>query len=226
MLSFLRKRLRDAVFGIQDGLISTTGALTGIAVGTHNQNTVAIAGLVIVTVESLSMAAGSYLSSKSQKELLERMLKEEEESIANDPEGEKRELWEMYRARGFKDEEIAILEKRLFSDHKLLLEDMAHKELGICPQSLEEPVGNAGVMGVSYVMGGLVPVLPYLLLPIGTAMWVSVGVAFTALFTIGGLKGSLVGKSWWKSGAEMLVVAGLAGVAGYLIGRLAGRIYR
>ena len=96
----VRARLRDAVFGTQDGLISTLGALTGIAAGTQSREAVVIAGFVIVTVESLSMAAGSYLSSKSQREYLERLLREEEEEIQNEPEKERQEIWEMYRARG------------------------------------------------------------------------------------------------------------------------------
>jgi predicted membrane protein (TIGR00267 family) len=225
MLNFLRNSLRDAVFGIQDGLVSTLGALTGIAVGTQNRNAVAIAGLVIITVESLSMAAGSYLSSKSQKQLLERMLKDEEESIEKDPQGEKKEIWEMYRARHYTDKEIAMIEKRLFSDKKLLLEDMAHKELGICPRTLEEPGANAVVMGVSYVVGGMIPMVPYLIFSLPTALPVSVLVTVGTLFVFGGLKGMLVKQPWWRSGLEMLFVAGLAGAAGYFIGRLAGNIY-
>src|SRR3989338_7341580 len=142
----IRTRLRDAVFGTQDGLISTLGALTGIAAGTQNREAVVVAGFVIVVVESLSMAAGSYLSSKSQREYLEHLLREEEEAIRRDPEGERREIWEMYRARGYADSEIEIIARRLLSDPKLLLEDMAHKELGIAPQHLEEPLGNAFVM--------------------------------------------------------------------------------
>ena len=218
--SEVRSRLRDAVFGTQDGLISTLGALTGIAAGTHDPNAVVVAGFVIIVVESLSMSAGSYLSSKSQRQYLERLLREEEEEIARDPEGERQEIYEMYRVRGYTDPEIEIIARQLLSDKRLLLEDMAHKELGICPGSLEEPLGNAVVMGVSYGFGGLVPVVPYLLLPFHTAAGVSVTGTLVALFLFGGLKGRLVKQSWWRSGLEMLLIAGCAAVAGFLIGRL------
>ena len=219
----VRTRLRDAVFGTQDGLISTLGALTGIAAGTQNAEAVVIAGLVIITVESLSMAAGSYLSSKSQREYLERILREEEEEIRTEPEKERQEIWEMYRARGYADEEIEVIAKRLMSNPKLLLEDMAHKELGISPDALEEPLGNAVVMGLAYVIGGLVPALPYLLLPMHTAMLVSVIGTLLALFLFGGLKGRVVRQVWWRSGLEMLTIAGLAALVGFVIGRVAGR---
>jgi len=219
----VRTRLREAVFGVQDGLISTMGALTGIAAGTQSGEVVVVAGFVIIAVESLSMAAGSYLSSKSQREYLERLLREEAEEIATEPEKEHREIWEMYRSRGYTDEEIAVVAKRLMSDPALLLEDMAHKELGISPAALEEPLGNAFVMGTAYVAGGLVPVVPYLLLPVHAAMPIAVGGTLAVLFLFGGLKGRLVRQSWWRSGLEMLTVAGAAALAGFVIGRLAGR---
>jgi predicted membrane protein (TIGR00267 family) len=215
-----RTRLREAVFGTQDGLISTLGALTGIAAGTRSGEAVVVAGLVIIIVESLSMGAGSYLSSKSQREYLERLLREEAEEIRSDPEKERQEIWEMYRSRGYADQEIELIAKRLMSNPKLLLEDMAHKELGIAPATLEEPLGNAFVMGTAYVVGGAVPVLPYLLLPIHTAMPVSVLGTLAALFLFGGLKGRVVKQSWWRSGVEMLGVAGLAAAAGFFVGRV------
>ena len=220
----VRTRLRDAVFGVQDGLISTMGALTGIAAGTRSGDAAVVAGFVIIVVESLSMAAGSYLSSKSQREYLERLLREEEEEIAKEPEKERQEIWEMYRSRGYADEEIALIAKRLMSNPRLLLEDMAHKELGIFPATLEEPLGNAFVMGTAYVVGGLVPILPYLVLPVHAAVPVSILATLTVLFLFGGLKGRIVRQSWWRSGLEMLSVAGLAALAGFLIGRFAGRL--
>ncbi len=217
----IRSQIRELVFGVQDGLISTLGALTGIAVGTESQLAVVVAGFVIVSVESLSMAAGSYLSSKSQRQYLERLLKEEQEAIRRDPANEQRELLAMYRERGFTDEEIQIISRRLFANPRWLLEDMAHKELGICPEQLEEPLSNAVVMGSSYLVGGMIPVAPYLLWPIGQALWVSILATGAALFAFGSLKGRLVSKSWWASGLEMLGVAGFACLMGWAIGTLA-----
>jgi len=99
MPGFIRSTLRDTVFGMQDGLVSTLEALTGIAAGTQSGTIVIRSGLVIVTVESRSMVAGSYLSATSQRQYLERLLREEEEAIEQEPEGERREIWAMYRAR-------------------------------------------------------------------------------------------------------------------------------
>lgn len=94
---------------------------------------------------------------------------------------------------------------------------MAHKELGICPQSWDEPLGNAVAMGVAYVIGGLIPVLPYVILPAVTAMPVSIAGTMLTLLTFGALKGRVVKQIWWRSGLEMLSIAGLAAVAGSVI---------
>lgn len=218
MSDLVRTKIRDAVFGTQDGLVSTLGALTGIAAGTQDASIVVLAGFVIVAVESLSMATGSYLSSKSQRQYLERLLNEEWQSIQQNPEEEHQELLAMYRERGFTDEEIHIIARRLFADKRWLLEDMAHKELGISPARLEEPISNAVVMGAAYVIGGFLPVVPYTLLPIALALPASIALTAAGLFALGGAKGWLVHTRWWASGLEMLTVAGLAATIGYAVG--------
>lgn len=220
MSDVIRTKIRDAVFGTQDGLVSTLGALTGIAAGTANPSTVVIAGFVIVAVESLSMAAGSYLSSKAQRQYLQRLLDEEWRAITENPEAEHEELLQMYRQRGFTDDEIQIIARRLFADKRWLLEDMAHKELGISPARLEEPMSNAVVMGMAYILGGMIPVLPYLAWPIPVALPLSIVVTSAGLFALGGVKGRLVNQSWWVSGLEMFGVAGVAAALGYFVGSL------
>lgn len=222
MKELIRSGIRDSVFGIQDGLVSTLGALTGIAAGTQNTSFVLISGVVVVAVESISMAGGSYLSSRANREYLEHLLAEEKSQIETDPEGERGEIRQMYADRGFSQEEIALIERRLMSDPKLLLEDMAHKELGISPQGLEAPGANALFMGMAYVLGGAVPLGPYLLWPVSTAMPVSVATTAAALFAMGAAKGRLVRRSWWASGLETLGIGAAACALGFVLGRLVG----
>lgn len=221
MSDLIRSAIRETVFGMQDGLVSTLGAVTGIAAGTNDARIVVLSGLVVVTVESLSMAAGSYVSSKSQRQFLESLIAEEEGQIESDPEGERREIRKMYGDRGYTPDEIAVIEKRLMSDKRLLLEDMAHKELGVIPDRLEHPASNAVSMGVSYILGGAIPVVPYMVLPLKTAGLVSALLAGAALFALGAAKGRLVKLSWWRSGLEMLAVGAGACGFGYAVGRLA-----
>jgi VIT1/CCC1 family predicted Fe2+/Mn2+ transporter len=218
----LGKNLRDLVFGLEDGLVSTMGSVVGIAAGSTDRRVVILSGIVIVAVEALSMAAGTFLSSKSHCEMLEKKIREEEVEIETHPEEEREELRQMYQARGFSPEEVAILVKRITSDKKLWLEEMMAKELQIGKAELTEPKEGALVMGVAYVIGGMVPVVPFFFLPLGLASIVSVAATLSCLFMVGNRKAAFTGQSPWRGGLEMLAVSSLAALLGYAIGRLVG----
>src|SRR3989338_123898 len=93
--------LREVVFGIEDGMVSTLGSITGIAIGSNNHAIVILAGVVIISVESISMGIGSYLSNHSQEEMEERKIKEEEEELEQFPKEEKEGLYQMYLEDGW-----------------------------------------------------------------------------------------------------------------------------
>ena len=221
----LLEAIRELVFGLEDGLVSTMGAVAGIAAGTDNGRIVILSGLVIIAVEALSMAAGSYLSNKSHRQMLEKRIDDERREIEEKPEEEAEELRVMYRQRGFDEAEIACLVKRITADKELWLEEMMAKELRIGANDLEEPSSRALVMGFAYVIGGAVPLLPYLLLPVRPALLVSVGATVLTLFAVGFIKGRFAGIDRWKSAWEMVLVASSAAVIAYLIGKAVGHFY-
>lgn len=212
--------IRDIVFGLEDGVVSTLGVVIGIAEGSQNSRIVILSGIVVVLVEALSMTAGSYLSSKSQTEVLKEKIKEEKKSIEEKPKEEIEELYEMYKDRGFTKQEIEIIVKRIVQDQELWLEEMKHKELGITDKQLESSKLNALYMGLSYITGGILPVIPYFFLEIGQAVILSVVLAIISLFIIGAGKTAITKNNWWKSGLEMTLVALGAAVIGYAIGKL------
>lgn len=213
--------LREAVFGLEDGIVSTLGAVVGIAAGTQNRFVVVLSGLVIIAVESLSMAAGSYISSKSERDLAKRYLDEEAWEIENQPEKEKKELFDFYAKRGFTPDESQILVNRITQDKQLWLEEMAHHELKIFPNELEKPGENAWIMGVSYIIGGSIPLVSFLLLPLSRASIVAIVVSTFALFVVGSYITKYTQRVWWKSGLEMVVIASSAALLGYFIGKVA-----
>lgn len=217
--------IRELIFGLEDGLVSTLGAVAGIAAGTADGRIVVLSGLVLIAVEALSMAAGSYLSNKSHREMLEKRIEDERKEIEEKPEEETEELRVMYRQRGFSADEIEILVKRITADKELWLEEMTAKELRIGAGDLEEPKSRAFVMGAAYVVGGAVPVIPFLLLPVDQALWIAISATVVALFAIGYFKAGAAGRSRWKGGAEMVVVASFAAVIGYLIGWGVGTLF-
>jgi len=216
--------IRELIFGLEDGIVSTTGAVIGIAAGTGNHKVVILSGMVIVVVEALSMAAGTYLSSKSKRQLLQRLINDEREEIEMDPAAEKEELREMYRERGFCKIEIDLMVQHITKDKKLWLEEMMHKELGIGSMQLEDTKGAAAVMWLAYTMGGLIPVIPFLLFGVNTAMIVAFVLGLTALFAIGVWKARVTKTSVLHGGLEMLAISAAAGAAGYLIGRIIGSL--
>jgi VIT1/CCC1 family predicted Fe2+/Mn2+ transporter len=212
--------IREAVFGMEDGMVSTFGAVTGIAASTGDPFTVILAGSVIIAVESISMGVGSYLSSKSQKEMDERKLTEESHELHEYPHEEKEELIEMYVREGWPKKLSREMAEVASQDKKLFLKEMAIHELKVFPDHFESPIKNAVAMLFAYIVGGLIPLLPYLLLPIPNAIPVSVVASLIGLFFLGVGTTRYSKRSWWRAGLEMLTLAALAGAIGYFVGQL------
>ncbi len=219
--AFSTATVREGIFGLEDGMVSTLGAIVGIAVGTGNQYVVILSGMVVIAVEALSMAAGSYISSKSERDIGERWLKEEAWEIENDPEGEKQELRVWYKERGFSKQEIEILVKRITANKDLWLEEMAHHELKIFPGELEHPIKNALVMGGSYIVGGVVPLVSFFFLSIEQAIVSAIVLSTLGLFCMGALLTRFTYRNWMRSGFEMVVIAMSAALLGFLIAKAA-----
>jgi len=218
------KQIRNVVFGVEDGLISTLGVLTGIASGSNNRAIVILSGFVVVVVESLSMSVGAYLSSKAEKQAEEKLIKEELGEIRKKPAQERKELISFYKERGFEKKEIDLIVKRVMSSEKLLLEEMANKELGIVLKKYENPVKSSVYMFFSYMIGGIVPVVPYFFLPIKSAILISIIFTCIGLFILGYYKGYLTKISKVLSGLEMFAIAAIVALIGYAIGSLVGHV--
>jgi len=213
--------IREVVFGLEDGMVSTLGALTGIAIGTGSYFVVILSGFVVIIVESISMGVGSYLSTKSVKEIGERKLKEEKIELKEWPEAEKRELVEMYIKDGWPTD-LARKMALVASKNKLLfLQEMAYRELQIHPKKLGKPLQGGICMFFSYIIGGSVPILPYFFFPISSALILSIGITLLGLFIFGSITTKFTKRRWWKAGLEMFFLAGIAALVGYVIGVVA-----
>jgi len=220
LLRTVSRSIRDVIFGLEDGIVSTLGAVTGIAGATLDNRFVILAGLVLIAVEALSMAAGTYLAAKSEREVQEKRIAGELREIREQPEAEKEELATMYRQRGYDEDEIKVCVGRVAKDEKLMLEEMMHKELGVVGAALEVPARNAVWMWFSYMAGGFVPLVLYFSLPVNTALWSSILLSVAALFIVGVIKSKFTVVHWFKSGLEMVVISLSAAALGYLVGRL------
>lgn len=205
---------------MEDGMVSTLGAITGIAAATGSHFAVILAGLVIISVESISMAVGSYLSSKSARNIEERMLTEEKTELKEFPEEEKRELIDMYVIDGWPRDLANKMAEEASSNKKLFLQEMAYRELGIVSAKMANPLKNGIVMFFSYVFGGSIPLLSYFFLPISAAIIVSVVFTLAGLFLLGVYAAKFSKRIWWKGGLEMFGLATLAAGIGFVVGQL------
>ncbi|XOB46178.1 MAG: VIT1/CCC1 transporter family protein [Candidatus Nealsonbacteria bacterium] len=210
--------IREIVFGVEDGMLSTLGALTGIAAGSNNHFFIILSGFVIVIVEAISMGIGSYLSTKSVKEVNERKLEEEKIEIEENPEEERKELIKMYTRDGWPltlAKEMALVASK---NKSLFLKEMMHRELFTNLGVPEKPIHSGIFMFFSYIIGGSLPVLPYLFLPVSLAMIISITITLIGLFVLGSITTKFTKRRWWKSGFEMFILASIATLAGYVIG--------
>ena len=207
------------VFGAEDGMVSTLGAVTGIATATQDLFTTVLSGFVVISVESISMGVGSYLSTKSEREINERKLYEEKRELHEFPEDEREELEEMYIEDGWPKKLAGEMAQAASENHDLFLQEMAYRELEIIPNNMGHPIRNGLVMFVSYIVGGLIPLVPYLFLPLGSAIVVSVCVTLVGLFSLGSYTTRFTKRTWWKAGLEMLGLASAAALVGYAVGQ-------
>ena len=215
--------IRELVFGMEDGMVSTLGAITGIAAATQDYFLVLLAGCVVVSVESISMAVGSYLSTKSEKSIDERKLEEEREELKKFPAEEKAELIDMYVKDGWTKDLAIEMAEEASQNHELFLQEMAYRELKVFPDNMQQPFKNGLVMGVSYIFGGIIPLAPYFFFDIGGAITVSIIITLIGLFSLGAFVATYSKRSWIHAGIEMATLAGVAALVGYGVGQLIER---
>jgi vacuolar iron transporter family protein len=216
--STFRDLIREIIFGLEDGMVSTFGSITGIAIATQNPHTTILAGTVIICVESISMSVGSYISSKSEKEINTTILNEEKEELILYPKEELLELEEMYITDGWPKKLSKEMALTASKNKDLFLKEMALRELHICDSNKINPIKGAFAMLCSYLVGGLIPLLAYFFLSITIALYFSIILTLTALFFLGVFTTKYTKRIWWKAGLEMFSLAGIAGFIGYLVG--------
>lgn len=216
--------VREIIFGMEDGMVSTLGAVTGIAVGAHDHFVVVLAGFVLVSVECISMAVGSYLSNKSARDIEERKLSEERYELQQYPNEEQQELVGMYVTDGWPQELAAKMAEVAANSEKLFLQEMAYRELKVFPDQMSQPLRNGIAMGFSYILGGALPLLPYFLISaVDRAIPISVSSTLVGLFTLGAITTKYSKRQWWKAGVEMFLLASGAALVGYLVGQAVDR---
>ncbi|MGH7825333.1 MAG: VIT1/CCC1 transporter family protein [Candidatus Binatia bacterium] len=213
-----RARIREFVFGIQDGLISTVGLLTGVQGATESNAVVIITGFTAMFSGAISMAAGSYLSSHAQKDIFDKELREAEILAEREPYLAAEGLLRTLSQEGLPREQSYSIVKQLLREEQVFLRTFQEKVFGLGSADINRPFQAALVMALSFIVGALVPIVPYLIFRSVAALSLSILLSAVTLFGVGFFKGRLAAKSPIVSGIQFFTIAVGAGVLGYLIG--------
>ena len=213
---------RAAVFGISDGLVTNISLVLGLSGAHPAVGVIRLAGLSGLLGGAFSMAAGEYISMRAQRELLERELELERDEIDKHPKGEYRELVKIYEDRGISPDLAREVATQMMASPELALETHAREELGIQPDSLGRPVQAAGAPFVTFGLGAMLPLLPFLLGHGNGALVVAVVVTALAAVAVGAGLSLFTGRSWWWSALRQLGICAASGAVTYGIGTAIG----
>jgi len=213
--------LRPAVFGAMDGLVSNAALIAGVSGGTGNDSAaVVLAGLAGLAAGAFSMAAGEYASVASQSEAAELEIQKERVELVENPVAETAELAEMYREKGLDPALADEVARQIHLDVDNALAVHAREELGVDLDGLASPVVAAVSSFLSFSVGALVPVIPFLV------TWNSIigalVLTLVALFACGAVVTRVTSRSWWYGGLRQVVLGGAAFGLTYLVGTAVG----
>ncbi len=208
----------DAIYGVNDGLGAVFGIVSGMAGYTGGSEVVLAAGLAGTLASALSMGAGAYLSSKSQREVYESEIAREQNEIDEDPHEELLELELFYQLKGFSPEEARSMAERLQKEPAQFLRTLVHEELGLNEETFPNPWRSTFSASVSTAIGGFIPIIPFFFAVGMPAVIASFVISTAAHFVVGASKALVTTRSWWASGAEMTMVGIIEAAVTYGLG--------
>ena len=223
-------RVREVIFGTQDGLLTTLGLLSGVGGATSDRYTVLVAGAAGAFAGMIAMGAGAYISSKSQLEVHEAEVDVERTELAQNPERELEELVHLFQDEGLPEPDARLVAEKIAARPNAMLAAMTRMELGI-QLDAGQPVREGAVMAAAFAIGAAVPILPWLFLPVAKlasigglalspALLVSATVTVVVLFVMGLGKARVARTSALRGGLEVTLIGLAAAVIGYVLGSI------
>lgn len=215
--------VRDIVIGMSDGLTVPFALAAGLSGAVAATNIVVTAGLAEIAAGSIAMGLGGYLAARTDAEhYASERLREIEETVKL-PDLEAQEVGDIFRDYGIDEAGVQQIVNTLRTDQTKWVDFMMRFELGLEAPEPKRARQSAFTIAISYIVGGLIPLSPYMLFEnITTALYVSVAVTLFALFIFGYVKGRFTGISPWRGGGQTVAIGGLAAAAAFIIARLLG----
>jgi VIT1/CCC1 family predicted Fe2+/Mn2+ transporter len=212
--------LSDFILGAQDGLVNVLGVILGIAAATNDARLVLIAGLATTFAESISMGAVAFTTTLADADHYQSELEREYRHIQDAPNLETQEIREIYETKGFKGNLLDRIVQTVTANKDVWVAVMMAEEHQLAPVDRGHAIRAALVVGISAVLGSLVPLIPFAFLPVSTSMWSSVLVTALVLFAIGAYKARVTIGRPMRSGLEMAMIGTVSALAGYFVGIL------
>lgn len=212
--------VRDVVIGMSDGLTVPFALAAGLSGAVGSSHIIVLAGLAEIAAGSIAMGLGGYLAARGDAEHYASERRREEREIVERPADEEEEIYTIFSEYGVTRAESEPVLWALKRNPKAWVNFMMRFELG-----LEEPARNrarqsALVIALSYIAGGFIPLLPYMLLTAGAqALHASVAITLVALFVFGAIKGRLTGSGTWKAALQTTLIGGLAASVAYALAK-------
>jgi len=211
--------LRAGVFGVNDGLVSNTCLVMGVAGAAVEPGIILITGVAGLLAGAFSMAAGEFISMLSQKEMFEHQISQEKDELERYPKEEAEELALIYAARGIPLKEARNVAKKLIANPEKALDTLAREELGLNPDDLGSPIGAAVSSFLAFCIGASLPLIPFLF-GLSQGVLIAAALSGAALFVVGAVLSLFSGKSAWLGGLRMFLIGSAAAAATYFIGSL------
>jgi len=214
--------LRAAVLGINDGLVSNFSLVMGVAGGTSDSKIILLAGVAGLFAGAFSMAAGEWVSMRSQREMFEHLIRYEERLYDNHPALAAAQISDIYAAKGIEKEQADEIARQLMSDRTTALDTVSREKLGVDPDELGSPWGAAWSSFLAFTVGAITPVAPFLFTTGNTAAAAAAAGASVALLIVGGAMAAFTGNSIIRGGFRMFLVGAVAAAVTFGIGSAVG----
>lgn len=212
--------VRDIVIGMSDGLTVPFALAAGLSSAVESSHLVVLAGLAEISAGAIAMGLGGFLAARGDAEHYSSERKREEREIVDRTRDEEDEIYEIFENYGVNRQESKPVLEALKRRPTAWVDFMMRFELGLEEPERNRAMWSALTIALSYVIGGLVPLAPYMMQPPRTALWISAVITICALLIFGGIKGKLTGGGGLRSAIQTAVIGGIAGGAAYVLAKL------
>jgi vacuolar iron transporter family protein len=210
--------LRDAMLGLNDGLVAAFAVTSGVAGAFSSNKIVVMAGLAEMLGGAVSMGLAAFASARALREFYRSEEQREREEIRKWPEHERDEIRSIYLDKGFSGALLDQIVSHITADPTRWRSVMMREELGFGAEVMESPVRSALTVGGAYLLGASVPLLPYVFVEPTSGILISALITIVTLFGVGAVKTVLTSRSWWRSGLESMVIGAVAALVTYSVG--------